>query len=295
VPRAAALLAALLAMAPAGPAERVHAERSLYRNIIVEDSGSTRCMLFGHRRTNYSQSCMRRDDPLHLVFSYTRMMLSGLFVQPRPGRILIVGLGGGTLPGVLSDLFPDAAIDTVEIDAAVVRVAREYFGFRETPRQRVIEQDARVFVKRAIERGERYDHILLDAFTGDYIPEHLLTREFLEEARALLAPGGVVVANTFASSQLYHNESVTYEAVFGPFFNVRLAESANRIIVAAATPLPAPEAVATTARELAPRLARYGVDAGSLAAGLHRDRDWDTGARVLTDQYAPANLLRGQR
>ncbi len=53
---------------------------------------------------------------------------------------------------------------------------------------RVFEQDARVWVKRAATAPKRYDLIMLDAFNGDYIPEHLMTREYLAETRANCSP-----------------------------------------------------------------------------------------------------------
>ena len=76
---------------------------------------------------------------------------------------------------------------------------------------------------------------MLDAYEHQYIPEHMLTREFLSEVRSLLAPGGIVAANTFSSSRLYQNESVTYASVFGQFYNLR---SGNRVILATNAPLP---------------------------------------------------------
>src|ERR1044072_4356923 len=95
--------------------------------------------------------------------------------------------------------------------------------------------DGRVFVKRAIREGRRYDLIMLDAFDHEYIPEHLLTREFLQEVNSLLAPGGVLAANTFSSSRLYDHESVTYAAVFGSFYNLKRD---NRVILAMKGGLP---------------------------------------------------------
>ncbi len=79
---------------------------------------------------------------------------------------------------------------------------------------------------------------MLDAFNGDYIPEHLMTREYLAETRALLTSDGVLASNTFAISRLYHNESVTYADVFGPFFNLRSDDTANRVIIASRGALP---------------------------------------------------------
>ena len=64
-----------------------------------------------------------------MVFSYTQMSMASLPLNPDPASVLIVG-GGGTLPMALRDLLPNARIDTVEIDEAVVRVAREYFGYQ---------------------------------------------------------------------------------------------------------------------------------------------------------------------
>ena len=169
-----------------------------------------------------------------------------------------------------------------------------YFGFVATERLRVHVQDARAFVRRAAGNGATYDLVMLDAFNSDYIPEHLMTREFLLETRSLLTDNGVLAANTFASSRLYDYESATYSDVFGPFFNMRLPESSNRVILAAIQPLPDVLRLQQRAAELDERLRRYGVDIRSYPKYLLSQVDWDTNARLLTDQYSPANLLRKQ-
>ncbi len=62
--------------------------------------------------------------------------------------------------------------------------------------------------------GDReYSHwqghpVILDAFASDYIPEHLMTAEFLEESRSLLTAEGVLVANTFSTSTLYERSLI---------------------------------------------------------------------------------------
>ena len=138
--RALALL--LLVFAPTLRAEIIHEERSLYRNIRVRDLGSERCLLFTVRRSNRNQSCLDLDDPDRLIFPYARMMLSGLLVTPQPKRILMVGLGGGTLPKVFNALTPEATQDLVEIDEAVVTVAKRFFDFKPTAQMAVHVQDA---------------------------------------------------------------------------------------------------------------------------------------------------------
>jgi spermidine synthase len=159
---------------------------------------------------------------------------------------------------------------------------------------KVVLQDARVFTKRANLRDERYDLIMLDAFNGDYIPEHLMTAEYLEETQALLAPGGVVASNTFAISRLYDHESATYRQVFGEFFNLRSRSSSNRIILAKREPLPDPKSLSATARSFNAALRPYQVNLNQYVNQLSTKIDWDQEARILTDQYAPANLLRDQ-
>jgi spermidine synthase len=206
--------------------------------------------------------------------------------------VLIIGLGGGTIPRTLRQLLPETRIDVVEIDPAVVRVAARYFGFTAGDKTRVIETDGRVYVKRALRGTQRYDLIMLDAFDHEYIPEHLLTQEFLQEVQSLLAPGGVLTANTFSSSGLYEHESVTYAKVFEKFFNLKRE---NRVIITKLSALPDEQQLRTTAQQFSGSFDRYGFKAAELLPLFTQERDWDPGARVLTDQYSPANLLNLER
>lgn len=292
--RAWTLLAVLVIASPGVDARIVHSQTSLYQNIIVMDDGSLRCMQFTVRKDQRNQSCVDLKAPKHLVFPYTRMMLAALLLDPSPTNVLIVGLGGGTLPGTLAQLYPAARIDVVELDPAVVAVAKAWFNFAPTPNMNVFEQDARVWVKRAVSAPKRYDLVMLDAFNGDYIPEHLMTREYLQEVSHLLADGGVVASNTFAISQLYHNESVTYESVFGAFYNLKSDDTANRVIIARRGSLLDAASLDRAAQPLIAALKPYGVAIERYPAQMKTTPDWKRDARVLTDQYSPANLLKGR-
>ena len=278
-----------IALPAAAQQRQIHSERSLYREVLVYEENGERCMCFTRQCRIGRQSCINLQDPHRFALNYTRMMMAGtLFTGEKPKRVLIVGLGGGTLPGALAEVLPDAQIDVVEIDPAVTRVARRFFGFKDGPRLKVIEQDGRVYIKRAGREGTKYDAILLDAFDHEYIPEHLLTREFLNETKSLLTPTGVLVANTFSSSRLYDHESTTYVDVFGSFFNLK---SANRVIVARPAGLPTAEQIRARALEYELALRGFGVDSLSVLPLFTTRADWDRSARVLTDQYSPANLL----
>jgi spermidine synthase len=272
----------------AAHAERVlHEERSLYRNILVYQDGQMRCLKFG-RNDGSRQTCRLQNDPDHLIFPYTRMMMASLYLNPSPERVLIVGLGGGTLPGAIRAVAPTAQIDVVEIDPAVSRVAYKYFGFTPDSLTRVHEQDGRVFIKRKLRDKATYDLIMLDAFTDQYIPEHLLTREFLEEVRAILAPNGVIAANTFSDSGLYHHESATYASVFGQFFGLK---TNSRVILTKLGALPSQAELRANANGIEHKLRLMGTGQDWLLPKFKIEAGWPRGTRVLTDQYSPANLL----
>ena len=284
-------LLSLLWMAQSALAAHVlHTEKSLYRHILVYEDGGERCMAFSQRDHGTRQTCQSLTDPNMLVFPYTRLLMGALYLNPQPQRILIIGLGGGVLPMALASLYPAADMDLVEIDPAITRVAQHFFGFKPSSSRRVTEEDGRVFAKRAIKAQQHYDLILLDAFDHHYIPEHLLTQEFLTEIKTLLTPQGVLAANTFSTSQLYDHESATYEAVFGTFYNLRL-ENKNRIILLQRDGVPSAEVVARNAAALEAKLKPLGVGQAELLPLFSSARDWNPNARLLTDQYAPSNVL----
>lgn len=289
-----ALLTLALAMlawstdALAQPMKLLHSQRSLYREVLVYENGAERCMCFTRYCRVGRQSCLNTRSPDQIVMTYPKMMLGALYVNPRPQSVLIIGLGGGTIPRALTQLIPDIRIDVVEIDPAVVEVAKRHFLFEETPRVRVYEADGRVFVRRALREKRRYDMVMLDAFDHEYIPEHLLTREFLSEVRSLLNPNGILAANTFSSSRLYDHESSTYAAVFPEFFNLKRD---NRVIIAVNGPLPSLDEVRRNSTQFEAPFTKFGFSVGYILDRFSTEQDWDPKARVLTDQYSPANLL----
>lgn len=132
-----------------------------------------------------------------------------LFQQP--GRMLLIGLGGGAAAQSYS--WSGWDVEAVEIDPVVTRVAREYFGLREHE-ARVHHMDGRRFLK---ETPSRYDVILLDAFGSSAIPFHLVTLEVFELVRQRLNEGGVLVMNIEAVGwhhPLVHSLGATLDRVF---------------------------------------------------------------------------------
>lgn len=293
----AALVLCLAACVAAACADGrvVHREPSLYQTVLVTERGATVCLQFEAQTDVRNQSCVDRRRPRRMVLPYTRMLLGSLLLIPDPETILVIGLGGGVLPRAFAELLPDARIDVVEIDPVVVAVAERFFGFQATERVRVFVSDARVFTRRARGRERRYDLVVLDAFGSEYIPEHLMTLEYFRETRALLTARGVVAANTFRDSGLRDHESETWFQAFGPLIDFTRDVSLNRIVLASVAPLPDASTVMERARTWRRRMEPYGVSIVEFPETFDRNPRWDRTREALTDQYAPANLLRSRR
>jgi hypothetical protein len=106
-------------------------------------------------------------------------------------RYGVVGLGTGALA---CHAWPNDTVDYFEIDPVIVRIARDpaRFTFLEWCGQRttITLGDARLTL--AETPDETYDVIIVDAFSGDAIPVHLLTREAMTIYLQKLCPGGLI-------------------------------------------------------------------------------------------------------
>jgi spermidine synthase len=245
---------------------------------VVERWDGVRTLYIGAGRAQ--QSAVVPGRPLDLQLEYTRTAAIGLALVPGGARILYVGLGGGAMPMHTRQVLPGADIDVVEIDPLVVAVAHEWFGFMSDERLRIHTADGRAFIEAA--PPDRWDLVVLDAFSDDVIPIPLATREFLETLRSRLATGGVVVGNLWTSAPLYDAMLATYQAVFADVVLVRVARR-NQVIVVAhtgATPLTrgnllaAAEALAARTElgfDLPPRVSRGYERPGRVAAPVLRD------------------------
>lgn len=202
------------------------------------------------------QSCIDPNYPSQLYLTYYKLMTSTLYLNPHPQNILIIGLGGGILINLLSSLFPDATLDVVEINQAVIEIAKKYFTFRPTNNIQIFNQDGFRFVA-DLPSKPTYDLIIVDAFTEDYVPMSFLTEEFIGKIKEILQPEGVAGINTFENSRYYKLESALYKKIFGKFYTVT---KDNRIILVSKDSLPNITKVVHNAKLLEKRLTEKGVD-----------------------------------
>jgi spermidine synthase len=212
-------------------------------------------------------------------------MTVGAVYPPEIKKVLMIGLGGGSISGYLGRFLPHVEIDTVEVDPGVIAAAKKYFGMKETVRVRYHEGDGRVFLNR---RKETYDLVVLDAFQGGYVPFHLLTKEFYTLLKQRLAPGGAAVFNVHEGTKLYASTLLTLRSVF-PSVHLYPSGQGEMITVVTAEAAPDKTTLAERAKTLQEKFRfRFELPA-LLARRAEKSGAMQTG-ELLTDDFAPVNL-----
>lgn len=187
--------------------EKVLAQRhSPFNDLKVVQDGYERILKVRQGKVYVEESRCDVRRPAHLLHQYSRLQMLGSLYPQNLRRALVVGLGGASLSKALLAQFPDLQVDSIELDPEIVKLAREFFGYRDSGRCRSIVSDAREYLDK---NNSTYDLIVLDAFDGLEIPTPLRTVEFYELVKKHLNPGGVVVSNLHCRSGNYDRDRVS--------------------------------------------------------------------------------------
>ena len=179
--------------------EAVYRGRNFYGTVRVnewttEDHEPFRAFISGN--VNHGRQWMsaeKRSQPTTYYGEGTAPALGIACVQSQPSvRIGVVGMGIGTLASYVR---PDDTLRFYEINPQVDLIARQYFNFLSDCRGQVdvVIGDARLVLER--EAPNKFDVLVLDAFTSDAPPIHLLTKEAFDQYSRHLRPDGLLVVN----------------------------------------------------------------------------------------------------
>lgn len=226
-----------------------------FGTVYVVQEGRLRALRFGSPGAE-DQSVYDPARPEREPVPYIRTALLALAYARRPGRLLMIGLGGGSYVRHLRLLAPQVVQEVVEINPLVVRVCRRFFDLTRRDGLAIHVMDGRRFVQRT---PHRYDVVFLDAYDAVDYPRHLGTREFFTEVRRTLAPGGVVVANLSPNTDRMRVDLLrTFGTVFTGFDCY--AAGGTTVAIGWSGPPPERDAIARRARELDRRSnGRYGL------------------------------------
>ena len=201
---------------------------------------------------------------------------------PAPRRIAILGDAAGTVARAYGHFYPGTRVDAVELDGELTAIGRRYFDLH-GPRLHVYTADARPWLRA---NHARYDSIFLDAYRQPYIPFYLVTREFFQNARAHLRPGGTFIVNVGhlpGSPALEQVVTATLRSAFPYVIRDRFSAD-NSLVVASTRPLSA-AAMTVPAAAVAPALRGLATAVAARVGPPLR------GGTVYTDDRAPVEWL----
>ena len=203
---------------------RVRKRNSIRSLIFVRDSGEEKL-----------ETQMDLRKPHELRFAYTQFMFLSYLFRPHHEKVLLVGLGGGSMVHFLKRYDPPVKVDAIDIDPAVVKIADEYFGIRSEGNVNVLTADGFKFLKNA---KSQYDVIYMDAFlepsretdsTG--APLRLRTLQFYETVIENLKPDGLVVFNLNPHRNVKQDVDTIRDA-FPQIYVFRLPRKEGLVVVA---------------------------------------------------------------
>jgi spermidine synthase len=197
---------------------------------VTQDRDGIRTLRFG--KNGPRQSIVKPGDLNYLGLPYTKSAMIGLAFAQNVDRVLVIGVGGGSIPMFLRKHYPSAHIDVVDIDPQIIALAKQYFNFAENRSLRSHAQDGRTFIENV---QKPYDLIFLDAFTAAGIPKHLATKEFLLAMKNALKTSGAIITNMWSTANanpLYKPMLRTYQEVFDEVYTLRVPKAGNKVVIA---------------------------------------------------------------
>ena len=196
-------------------------------SVEVSEQGGIRSL---HLGSDTVQSSMKLDDPYELVLSYTRAMMAFLLFRPRPERIVMIGLGGGSLAKFVHKHLPDARTTVIESEPKVIAIARQHFH--------VPADDDRLEVE-AAEGGDWVaahpnccDVLMVDGYDGREQGPGLCSEDFYANAHAALSEEGVLVVNLWSSDTRFDAYLQRIESVFAAVVCVPAERRGNMVVLA---------------------------------------------------------------
>jgi spermidine synthase len=224
------------------------------------------------RQADMDASYVDLADPRHLEFDYLRWM-AAVAEAVATRDIVHVGAAGGALARALAASVPSRHQELVEVEPAVVELARAHLGLRRAPGLRVRTADGRAALAR---RGDgSADAVLVDAFVGARVPRHLVSAEALADLARVVAPAGVVAINVVDGRGLPDTRAIGaglrasfgVVAALGASAVLHGRRAGNVVLVAGHGPLPLRRIRAAVASDRSPALLLEPDDVAGLCGG----------------------------
>lgn len=187
----------------------IHSVRDEFGLIEVVQNRSTRKLYFD---SPIEQSCLYLNAPMTLNFEYQEKIVERVLAfanqhkKDQNLRILMLGMGGGSMAQHLFHTLPNIQMTVVELRQAVIDCAYNYFQLPNEPEIDVVCQDAIAFIKEnAAENAQCYDIIIVDIFDAQGLPSELCDRQFQENLWQNTNLPGLVIFNLWYQWNFTHS------------------------------------------------------------------------------------------
>ena len=199
-----------------------------YPKPFVIDDGRQRFLYFNVR---LMQSAMSLRTPNALELRYTQKMMAFLLFHPRPKRIDLIGLGGGSLIKFCYHRLPETQITAVELDPNVIALRDAFAMPPDGPRLQVVQADG---AEHLAQTGKGIDILLVDAFDRNgFAPSLAANRDFFASAFAKLSGNGILVINLAGEKEAYAGPiGEAMNAFDGQVIVLSVPEDGNHILFA---------------------------------------------------------------
>ncbi len=165
--------------------------------VDVVDNGPERSLYFSG---SILQSRISLTQPYKLLLYYTQYMMGALLAQPSPQKILLIGIGAGSLIHFLSHHYPQCHIDGVDSSARIIDIARGYFLLQESAHIKLHCQDGYTFLANQSQTSS-YDIIFIDAFDDKGMAKKIYSKEFFTLCTNSLSPKGIISCNLWSGDE----------------------------------------------------------------------------------------------
>jgi spermidine synthase len=171
-----------------------HRDAEDHAGVDVSEKDGVRALHLGSVTV---QSAMRIAAPFELELAYTRGMMVFLLFSDAVRRVLVIGLGGGSIPKFIHHQLPQMHVTAVEINPAVLAAARSQFYLpADDERLQIILGDGAAYVK---DNPGCADVLMLDAYDATGLAPDLSSQEFYDSCTQALSSDGMLIVNLWGS------------------------------------------------------------------------------------------------
>ncbi len=202
---------------------------------------------------------MRIRRPFALELAYTREMMACLLLRSSPdwpSRVLLIGLGTGSLVKFIYHNLPHTQLTAVEIDERIVPIAKQYFHLPDDPKRlKIVIADGADYIEKT---KRHYDAIFVDGFGPNARPGRLDSGYFYSECHTRLSQEGLLIINLLSR---YHGFMGSIERIQQSFDQRSIVfpslDSGNAIVFAASG-----ETIDVNLKEMSLRAEQLKADTG---------------------------------